>query len=291
MKLVLKSHLSQLTSFLAGCQIALCMIAPCSAQQPEQIQAPEVTASTSKPEVNPKPTELFEPREYGDDKGNILKYRLLKPIDYDPSEKYPLVIFLHGAGERGNDNIAQLKHGMQDFCDPARRAEFPCYVLAPQCPKDQKWADIDWNRRELHVPEQVSTPMSLVFEVADRMLEDAAIDKNRIYITGLSMGGYGTWDCLHRRPDFFAAAIPICGGVSTEVANQIKHIPIWCFHGSADKVVPADYSRAIVKSLRQVGGTPQYTEYEGVGHNSWSATYANPEIYAWLFSQRRTRQR
>lgn len=286
------SHTLTLRPFplLAACFLYSLLPAATMAQSQDSSPQKQNTASEEKTaDTRPSPAAMFEPREFGDEHGNVLKYRLLKPVGYDPSEKYPLVIFLHGAGERGDDNVAQLKHGMSDFCDPDLRERFPCYVLAPQCPREQKWADIDWSKKELHVPAEISTPMSLVFEVVDQMLQDAALDKNRIYLTGLSMGGYGTWDCLHRRPNFFAAAIPICGGVSTDVAEQIKHVPVWCFHGGDDKVVPADYSRNIIASLRKAGGEPKYTEYEGVGHDSWSATYANPEIYDWLFSQRRTR--
>ena len=255
----------------------------CTAQDKTKLSAAEA-------EKSPSPAALFEPREYGGEDGKVLRYRLLKPLDFDPTEKYPLVIFLHGAGERGDDNVAQLKHGMKDFCDPSRREKYRCYVLAPQCPKNARWADIDWSKKEMHIPAETSDSMKLVFEVVDRMVADAAIDKNRIYVTGLSMGGYGTWDCLYRRPDFFAAALPICGGVSTEVAESIKHVPVWCFHGADDKVVTVDYSRDMIASLKAAGGTPKYTEYPGVGHDSWSTTYANPQIYEWLFSQRRTRQ-
>lgn len=233
------------------------------------------------------PEQLFEPREFGGSSGGILKYRLLKPTDYDPNEKYPLVIFLHGAGERGDDNLAQLKHGMADFCKPKRRKEFPCYVLAPQCPTAKKWADIDWNRKDVNVPEQISESLGLVMELVDSMLKNSAIDKNRLYVTGLSMGGYGSWDALYRRPNFFAAAVPICGAVSPTVAKTISHVPVWCFHGEADPVVDVGYSRTIIKSLEEAGASPKYTEYPGLGHNSWTPTYANPEVYKWLFAQRR----
>ncbi|MFK7734612.1 MAG: prolyl oligopeptidase family serine peptidase [Pirellulaceae bacterium] len=228
---------------------------------------------------------MFEPREYSDSEGAVLKYRLLKPADFDPNERYPLVIFLHGAGERGDDNGVQLKHGMPEFCKPATREKFPCYVLAPQCPKGQRWADVDWSQDHVALPEKVSPSMRLVLDLVDRMLEDAAIDKNRIYLTGLSMGGYGTWDALYRRPDFFAAALPICGGGDPASAERIKDNPIWCFHGGSDKIVDVEFSRVMLEALKKVGGSPKYTEYEGVGHDSWTATYANPEIYEWLFSK------
>ncbi len=237
------------------------------------------------------PNKLFEPRSYADQNGNVLNYRLLKPLDYDPTEKYPLVVFLHGAGERGEDNLAQLKHGMRDFCEPARREKMKCYVLAPQCPKNQKWANVDWTQDHIALPDSISISLRLVFEVLDSMVEDAAIDKNRIYITGLSMGGYGTWDAIYRRPDFFAAALPICGGADPKTAETIKHIPIWCFHGDKDRAVRVQFSRDMIDALEKAEGEPKYTEYPGVGHDSWTRTYANPEVHEWLFSQRRVNRK
>ncbi len=236
------------------------------------------------------PEQLFEPRvassELPTGKPYTLNYRLLKPEDFDPAEKYPLVIFLHGAGERGDDNTAQLKHGMNNFCKPENRAEFPCYVLAPQCPKDQKWADVDWSQPKVAFPPKVSPSLQAVFEVVDEMVKDAAIDPKRIYITGLSMGGYGTWDAIARRPTFFAAALPICGGADVTTADAIHHVPTWCFHGGADRVVSVDLSREMIAALKAAGGTPKYTEYPGVGHDSWTATYANQDVFSWLFAQR-----
>ncbi len=234
------------------------------------------------------PAELFEPREYAAEGGKVLKYRLLKPLDFDPQKKYPLVIFLHGAGERGEDNLVQLVHGMRDFCKLERRQANPCYVLAPQCPKNEKWADIDWTQEGVVLPEAISSSLGLTLEVVDAMLNDAAVDKNRIYITGLSMGGYGTWDALARRPDFFAAALPICGGGDPKTAEKIKHVPIACFHGSDDEAVKPENSRVMIEALKGVGGNPLYTEYAGVGHDSWTETYANEANHKWLFEQRRS---
>jgi predicted peptidase len=250
-----------------------------------QETAPSVQATTTA--ISDDPAQLFEPREYVGEDGKVLKYRLLKPLNYDPQKKYPLVIFLHGAGERGDDNLVQLVHGMRDFCKLERRQANPCYVLAPQCPKDEKWADIDWTQPGVVLPETISSSLGMTLDVVDAMLSDAAVDKNRIYITGLSMGGYGTWDALARRPDFFAAAMPICGGGDPKTAEKIKHVPIACFHGSEDEAVTPDKSRAMIEALKQVGGEPLYTEYAGVGHDSWTETYANEANHQWLFEQRR----
>ena len=244
-------------------------------------------AQADAPLSSEDPAQLFEPREYAGDGGKVLKYRLLKPLEFDPQEKYPLVIFLHGAGERGDDNAAQLKHGMKDFCTSERRQEFRCYVLAPQCPTGEKWANIDWSQEGVVLPAEASSPLHLTLEVVDAMLADAAVDKNRIYITGLSMGGFGTWDALVRRPHFFAAAMPICGGGDPRTAATIKHIPIACFHGAADNVVQPEKSRVMIEALRAAGGEPRYTEYPLVGHDSWTQTYANRENLVWMFKQRR----
>ncbi|GIW98623.1 MAG: hypothetical protein KatS3mg111_1956 [Pirellulaceae bacterium] len=242
---------------------------------------------TSAQEEGHSPAELFEPREYADAEGNVLRYRLLKPKDFDPDRKYPLVLFLHGAGERGDDNVAQLKHGMAEFCEPGRRQAYPCYVLAPQCPTGDKWANLDWRSTEVTQPTEPTLPMKLTLELLDQMIDSAAVDKTRIYITGLSMGGFGTWDAIARRPSFFAAAVPICGGGDLRTAPRIKDLPIWCFHGAQDPVVPVELSRKMIQALRDAGGSPRYTEYPEAAHDSWTQTYADPELYRWLFAHRR----
>lgn len=236
------------------------------------------------------PNVLFEPREYSDGQGAVLKYRLLKPANFSETRAYPLVIFLHGAGERGDDNEAQLKHGLKEFCRATRREAYPCYVLAPQCPKEQKWADVDWSKTPVEHPPQISQVLRLTMAVVDAMLDDAAINKNRVYITGLSMGGYGTWDAMTRRPELFAAAVPICGGGDPHTAPMIEHIPIACYHGDADRVVPIENSRAMIEALKECGATPRFIEYPDVGHDSWSRTYADDELFKWMFAQRRQPQ-
>lgn len=258
--------------------LACCLLAQAAviavAQQPGSL------GQTTDPEM------LFEPREFADQQGEVLKYRLLKPLDYSAETKYPLVIFLHGAGERGDDNLAQLKHCMGEFCKPERRKRFPCYVLAPQCPAGQKWSNVDWSADSVTLPESISGSLGATLKVVEAMLEEAAIDKERIYVTGLSMGGFGTWDALARRPELFAAAIPICGGGDPQTAPRFAKVPIWCFHGGDDSVVKPQLSRDMVAALKQAGGEPRYTEYAGVGHDSWTATFSNDETFSWLFAQR-----
>ncbi len=252
--------------------------------------AQEKKVADSSKAVETDPVKLFEPRQFAAEDGKVLNYRLLKPIDFKPTGNYPVVIFLHGAGERGDDNVAQLKHGMKEFCKPEWRSKFQCYVLAPQCPKDEKWADIDWSKPGVQMPEKISRNLEMTLQVVDQMLEGSAVDKHRIYITGLSMGGYGTWDALVRRPDFFAAAMPICGGGDPATASKIKNIPIACFHGAKDTAVTPDKSRKMIEALRTAGGTPVYVEYPDADHDSWTQTYAELDNIQWLFDQRREAQ-
>jgi len=231
---------------------------------------------------------IFEPREFVGSNKVPLKYRLLKPIQYQAGKKVPLVLFLHGAGERGDDNLATLKHGAKDLADETRRTQYPCYVVVPQCPKALKWSDVDWSKETNAQPENPSQSLQTVKELLDEMVETAGVDKNRIYITGLSMGGYGTWDAIARYEGFFAAAAPICGGGDPKMVNKFAKLPIWCFHGEADTVVKVIRSREMIDALKKVGSPVLYTEYPGVQHDSWSATYANPDFYRWLFAQQKT---
>ena len=234
---------------------------------------------------------LLEPREYSDDNGATLRYRLLKPLDYHPNKKYPLVLFLHGAGERGDDNEAPLKHAIREFANETRRKENPCFVLVPQCPKDQKWVDVDWSAESGSMPKDPSVSMRLTMAVVANMVETSGVDRTRIYVTGLSMGGYGTWDALARYPEWIAAAAPICGGGDPETVSRFSSIPVWAFHGGNDMVVKPERSRAMIEALKKAGASPKYTEYDGVGHDSWSQTYADSEFHQWLFSHRRKQER
>lgn len=259
-------------------------------------------AQTSTPSNNPKtivqepsnPTQtvpiesLYEPREYVGANNQSLKYRLLKPYQYSFGKKYPLIIFLHGAGERGSDNLITLKHGAKDFADEARRKEFPAYVLVPQCPKEKKWSEVDWSKESSTLPDQASDTMQLLKELVDEMVENAGIDTDRIYITGLSMGGYGTWDAIARYPNFFAAAAPICGGGDPKTVDRFRNLPIWCFHGAKDPVVKVIRSQEMIDAIKKAGGNPRYTEYPDLQHDSWTVTYKNPEFYTWLFAQRKS---
>ncbi len=216
-------------------------------------------------------------------KKDTLPYRLLKPVNPGVKAVYPLFIFLHGAGERGNDNEAQIKHISDLFLDPHYRGKYPCYVLAPQCPKGEVWADYN---RDGTLAAEPSDPAKLVIALIAKINNEFPIDKSRIYISGVSMGGFGTWDLMARLPGKFAAAIPVCGGGDVKTAERIKHIPVWAFHGAKDDVVSPKRSRAMVAALRKAGGLPGYTEYPDVAHNSWVYAYQEPHLLPWLFKQK-----
>jgi predicted peptidase len=214
--------------------------------------------------------DLLEKRTFTEGK-NKLPYRLLKPDDYDPKKSYPLVVFLHGAGERGDNNTAQLVHGVAEFAKPANRKKYPCFLIAPQCPARGMWVKTG----------------QIVLDLIAAIQKEFSIDKKRIYLTGLSMGGYGTWDLLARRPDLFAAGIPICGGGDEKNAKKLAKIAIWAFHGDKDVAVKVERSRNMIEAIKKAGGSPKYTEYKGVGHNSWTRTYSDPKVMEWLFEQKK----
>lgn len=193
-------------------------------------------------------------------------YRYLEfvPSDYDkdPAARHPLIVFLHGAGERGRDLKIVERHGPHRYRET--HPDFPFIIVAPQCPTGAFWGP----RR--------------VLKTLDSALRKLRVDTSRIYLTGLSMGGFGTFYTAMAAPDRFAALAPICGGGDPRRAEEIKHIPIWVFHGGLDEIVPIANSEAIVKALRAAGAEPRYTVYPEAHHDSWTATYENPELYAWF---------
>lgn len=217
--------------------------------------------------------------------GKTLPIRLLTPAKVVEGQKYPLVIFLHGAGERGTDNNKQLVHGVPQFV--ANREKYPCFLIAPQCPDGKKWVEVDWSAATHTQPKEPSEPMKLLIALIERTLKDMPVDPSRVYLTGLSMGGYGTWDLAARRPELFAAIAPICGGADEATADKIKSIPTWVFHGAKDTVVKPIRSQRMVEAIKKAGGSPKYTEYPTVAHDSWGPAYKDPAFYEWLFAQKK----
>jgi predicted peptidase len=229
----------------------------------------------------------MEKRVFRRANGFELPYRLLVPAGYDPARKYPLILFLHGAGERGSDNEAQLKH--PQFLRLALDEKDPCFVVAPQCPRNSSWTDLLATfRKGMKTVPEATEPMLATIELLEALDKEFSLDRQRWYVTGLSMGGFGTFDLLIRKPDWFAAGVPLCGGMPEEEAGKIAHIPLWIFHGAADKVVPPVLSRRAVEVLKAAGATNvRYTEYEGVGHDVWRRAYLEGELRDWLLAQKR----
>jgi predicted peptidase len=233
----------------------------------------------------------FEKRTFTGSSGKELHYRLLKPKDYHPAATtaYPLVIFLHGIGERGVDNEAQLLHGVREFAKPETRAKHPCFVVAPQCPPNTAWSAIERKGFNITVkfPKEPSEQENLIIGLLDSLPKEFHIDPKRVYITGLSMGGFGTWDLLARYHDRFAAGIPVCGGGYEPAVPEFAKVPLWVFHGGADPLVKPQFSRSMVDAIHKAGGKPGFTEYPGVGHDCWTMTYHNPDVLDWLFAQKK----
>jgi predicted peptidase len=227
----------------------------------------------------------LEAHTYQDAMGGRLPYRLLRPIAVEKGRTYPLVLFLHGAGERGSDNESQLVHGVPQFVE--RRKQYPCFLIAPQCPDGKKWVEVDWSAESHVQPKDPGEVGRLTLGLIDQAMKDLPVDAKRVYVTGLSMGGYGTWDLVARRPALFAAAAPVCGGADEATAARIKHVPVWAFHGALDTAVRPIRSRRMVAALQKVGGKPKYTEYPDVGHHSWDPAYRDPKFHEWLFAQKK----
>ena len=222
-----------------------------------------------------------------------LPYRLLKPDGYDKDgkDRYPLVVFLHGAYGRGVDNKAQLRSGVENFLTDQARKKHPCFLVAPQCPSDKQWTNVGWfdGRRNVPLAKSPTEPLAMALDLIESLCKDYRIDMDRIYLTGVSMGGYGTWDLVSRRPELFAAAIPIAGGGDPAQAEKLTKLPIWAFHGAADPLVPVDRPRDMIAAIKRAGGDPKLTEYEGVSHDAWTRTYKNDEVLDWLFKQKKSK--
>lgn len=232
--------------------------------------------------------ESFVPQSYTAKDGFTLKYQELKPSQMRPKKKYPLVIFLHGMGERGSDNTKQLTHGSQMFLNPANQEKHPAFVIFPQCPEDKMWAGYKLPRDlENLQTDRISVPMQAVKELIDIYLQNPSVDPSRVYIMGLSMGGIGTYDIVSRYPDTFAAAIPICGAADEKGLAAGKKVRWRIYHGDADPVVPVNCSRKAYKALKKAGAKVEYFEFPGCQHISWNLAFSQPDFMEWLFKQKR----
>jgi len=226
---------------------------------------------------------IFEARVYREGPAKSLPYRLFKPEKYEAARKYPLVLFLHGAVGAGNDNRLQFNGGndvpAKALTAPENQAKYPCFVVAPQCPVHDRWGS--------PYQAQPTETLRMTLGTLTQLQKEFSIDPDRLYVIGLSAGGHGVWDLISRQPRMFAAAVPICAAGNPDKASLLVHLPIWCFHGDADPLVDVKYARQMIAALKKAGGTPKYTEYPGVGHNSYVSAFKEPDLLPWLFEQKR----
>ncbi len=224
---------------------------------------------------------------------DTLKYRILLPKDFSEYKKYPVVLFLHGAGERGSDNESQLTHGSELFLN--KQEDFPAIVIFPQAPKEDYWAKVEVNRDTIPFKfnfkndEESTKSLKLVIGLMEDLLTKDFVNKDRIYVGGLSMGGMGTFEIIYKRPEMFTAAFVICGGADPFIAKAYpKGFNIWIFQGEKDDVVPPEYSKAMARAINTNGGNAKLSLYPNDNHNSWDSAFAEPELLPWLFSQKRS---
>lgn len=225
---------------------------------------------------------------------DTLPYRILYPKDFDPQKKYPLVMVLHGAGERGDNNQAQLAYGSKLFW--VNQEKYPAIVVFPQCPKDSYWSNVnivtgESGKRTFHFQKsgEPTKAMKSLLGLLQQLEDSGNIDKDRMYLGGLSMGGMGTFELLCRKPRTFAAAFPICGGGAPETASKYarKVEGIWVFHGEKDSIVPVEHSRVMAGAIEKAGGDVKLTVYPNVDHNSWDYAFSELELLPWLFSHKK----
>lgn len=237
---------------------------------------------------------LYLHKEFTARDGKVIPYRILYPQSYNPSIKYPVVLFLHGAGERGSDNASQLKHGAGIFMQENYRKKYPCFVIFPQCPVNDFWSSVKIDGQTspatLDFDYSVSETESLSAAIAilKQVMAEESVEKTRIYIIGLSMGGMGTFEAVYRYPELFASAMPICGGGDAKRYDRnLNGIYFWVFHGDQDQSVDVKYSRDMVDRLKELKLDYLYSEYPGVKHNSWDNAFAEKEFIPWMFSHKR----
>lgn len=236
--------------------------------------------------------EVFKKEHFIKD-ADTLNYRILFPKNFSKEKEYPLVLFLHGAGERGADNQAQLTHGSELFLK--NQEDFPAIVIFPQAPKDDYWAKVEVNRDSVPFQfdfmnkEPATKSLQLVMDLMEEMTSKAYVNKDRIYVGGLSMGGMGTFELIYKKPEMFAAAFAICGGANPEIAKEYPQgFNIWIFHGKKDEVVLPEYSEAMARAINHYGGNAKLSLYPDDNHNSWDSAFAEPNLLPWLFSHKQT---
>jgi predicted peptidase len=224
----------------------------------------------------------FVARTFTSPGGTSLPYRLFIPDAKAREQPLPAILYLHGSGGAGTDNVEQIsggnRNGTHAWTTRKVQAQFPSFVVAPQVPPG-----IEWHTNG----KDVSPPGALVLELLTKLSQEFAIDADRVYLVGQSMGGYGTWDLITKRPELFAGAVPLCGGGNPQQVGAARPVPVWAFHGARDEVVPVERSREMVRALRAAGGKATYTEYSDIGHDVWTRAFSEPKLPEWLFAQRR----
>jgi len=238
--------------------------------------------------LNSQELKLYEKESFVYE-NDTLNYRILKPLNYNPNKQYPVHLFLHGSGERGNDNSSQLTHGGKLFLKKENREKYNSWVIFPQCSENDRWPSLSsdqWNNSFNNKISKPNKSLGLVIKLMDEFIEKKQVDKQRIYVSGLSMGGMGAFEILFRRPDMFAAATPICGNGIPQLAKlYAEKVPLWIFHGSDDNVVSPKYSLAMAKAIIEAGGSPKMTLYENTGHGSWNNAFAEKNFLKWIHSK------
>lgn len=237
-----------------------------------------------------KPEEMMKPYAYTNEAGAVFMCQLWAPQFPEQGKKYPLILFLHGSGECGKDNELHTRVGLPSLLKQLVLQPEPVIVLAPQCQAGNWWVKNLAMSPDYRAAKEPTASLDVALELCRHLVQSKQADPNRLYITGLSLGGFGTWDAIQRDPTFFAAAVPICGGGDTSYARSLSSIPIWVFHGRDDKNVHPDCSRRMVRAITDVGGSIVYTEYEHGSHAIWDNAYSEKTLIPWLLKQTRVKK-
>lgn len=239
------------------------------------------------PNVKPELSKVIVGMKAGQFDGKVpMPWRLYEPAKGNADQKFPLVVALHGAGGRGTDNVKPMSIFAPFFAADVQ-AKYPCYIIAPQMRLGHAWVKTKGFTNYSADEQPASDEMLTMFSLVEQTIKDNPINPDRVYVVGQSMGGYGAWDAITRRPELWAAAVPIAGGGDPSKAAVFKDIPIWAWHGNKDTTVPVENTRAVIEAIKKIGGDPKYTEIP-VGHSSWNNAYAEPKLYEWLFAQKRS---
>jgi predicted peptidase len=227
---------------------------------------------------------VFLERTYQNPRGDSMPYRLFVPRNYDKRGAYPLVLWLHGGRGPRSDRDKPISEGNRIgshvWTTTGNQSGNACFVLAPQCPPNEVWADVETARPTKN--------LRVAYELLQDVQQNYRVDAQRLYVVGQSMGGFGTWSLIAEHPRVFAAAVPVCGGGDAAQAAKLTDIPIWAFHGEKDEAVGVERSRKMIAAIRQAGGSPKYTEYKGMGHVIWDKVFSEAALLSWIFAQNRS---